>query len=368
MISACQKKLEITLQEYGIDKNKISEIIESGYYQLNVGYPPKTVPCVADSFYGNKVPSGFIPINVFIKYLNEGNIPQYSEYTKHYTVKSLQEAEEILSSERHKKYNESGRLSFRGQTKEYWLKRKIPNPYAMNHLNDERFIVPSFWRFCNEDHNPANRFNEPLSIFKTFLADRLIYGDISSNTNSENERRYNIHKVEGPHLNEIPLIEQHYGMKTIGLDVTFDLAIAFFFASHQFTKIDTNSKKYTYLPIKEGDHKGVVYCFAFTDPSVYKSDWEIKYLKPFQHIPPLRPMRQSCALPAFHFNEVNIAVRDLDAIFFLDKNFDQTGLPSKEHLFPDSNEDLFYGAVIQEKKRFMDGKINPWDEFVEYEF
>lgn len=366
-VLSCQKELGITLQEYGIDKNKISEVIESGYFQWNVGYPPKTAPCVADRFYGSKIPSGLIPINVFIEYLNGGNIPQYSECIKHYTVKSLQEAEEILSSERHKKYNESGSLSFRGQTKEYWLRRKIPNPYAKNHLNDERFIVPSFWRSCDKYHNPAHRVHGQTSILNTESADRLIYGDISSNSDSENERRYNTHKIEGYFSNEIPQIEQHYGRKTIGLDVTFDLATAFFFASHRVKEKDTNSKKYTYLPIKKGEHKGVVYCFVFSMPSVYKSEWQIKYLKTFQDIPPLRPIRQSCALPAFHFNEVNAAARDLDAIFFLDKNFDQTGLPSKEYLFPDSNEDLFYSALIREKKRFMD-KDDTWKDFVEYEF
>jgi hypothetical protein len=58
---------------------------------------------------------------------------------------------------------------------------------------------------------------------------------------NEAERRYYLHKVDLPYTNDYPIIAQHYGMKTIGLDVTFNIRIAFFFACNQF-HIDNKGK------------------------------------------------------------------------------------------------------------------------------
>lgn len=370
----CQENLVQTLQEHGIDDNKISEIIESGYIKWNYALQfneIKIEPCVLDTFYGNKY-SGLIPIESFIKYITEGEIPKSQLITKYYTVKSLQEAEKILSTERHSKYYNYGKLSFRGQSKEYWLKRKVPNPFRKDNLNRERFIVPSFWRSCINNHNPASRPTNQNFMFNIFPPYNFAYNLIIKGGVFDKNDIY-----DASFSRDISLVEQHYGRKTIGLDITYDLSTAFFFASHQFAEVEGASKKYTYLPIKKGEHKGVVYCFVFRDPSVNKTEWMIKSVKAFQHIPPLRPLRQSCALPNFHSTEVNAAATDLDAVFFLDENFDTSGLPSKEYLFPDVKEDLFYGALLREKKRIMEiiekeGDVNGisdvWDEFTEYKF
>ena len=304
---SCQEELATMLQEYGIDDRKISDIIESGYIKWNLvlsSNKPKIEPHVLDTFYGTKHPSGLIPFEIFIKYIAQDTIPQVPLGTKYYVVKSLQEAEEILSSERHSKYHDSGMLSFRGQTKEYWLKRKVPNPIRKDDSNKERFIAPSFWRFCINNHNPASRTVDQKSMLDMFKGHYPYSQIISERASNENV----IHDLF--HSGDISIVDQHYGRKTIGLDITYDLKTAFFFASHQFTEVEGASKKYTYLPIKKGEHKGIVYCFVFRDPLVKRTEWMIKSVDTFQHIPPLRPLRQSCALPYFHVHEVNAAATD----------------------------------------------------------
>jgi hypothetical protein len=101
--------------------------------------------------------------------------------------------------------------------------------------------------------------------------------------------------------NEAPLLEQHYGMLTIGLDVTFDPATAFFFASHSFP---TEGRRVRCEPVARGIHRGVVYCFVFEWPPVKDTEFLARDISLFRNLPPLRPIRQHCGLSAFHVNEI----------------------------------------------------------------
>ena len=76
-----------------------------------------------------------------------------------------------------------------------------------------------------------------------------------------------------------------------------------------------------------------------------------------------RPIRQRCGLPAFHFNEIAAAARDLHAIFYRGELFDSSGLLVAASLFPDREEDRFYGAFLELKQRGP----GIWGEIVGYE-
>jgi hypothetical protein len=82
----------------------------------------------------------------------------------------------------------------------------------------------------------------------------------------------------------------------------------------------------------------------------------------FRNLPPLRPIRQHCGLPAFHFNEIAAAARDLHAVFHLDEAFDVSGLPSAAALFPGREEDRFYDALLELRERAPE----IWGSVVEY--
>lgn len=82
----------------------------------------------------------------------------------------------------------------------------------------------------------------------------------------------------------------------------------------------------------------------------------------FRNLPPLRPIRQHCGLPSFHFNEIAAAARDLHAVFHLDEAFDVSGLPSAAELFPGRDEDRFYDTLLELRQRVPE----MWGSIVEY--
>jgi hypothetical protein len=360
-----QEKLKSELEERGIEKNTVRKTLDSGYVAWNClkdFRTRETEPCIMDCYYGSKFPSGIIDYDTFVDYLN-GKKTFHLNDIKKYKVKSMRDVIDFLALPEYNHF--SKRMCFRGQSKEYWMKRLIPNPFASNHEGKERFIAPSFWRQCKDVNNPALWSESSNPIWETGIADRLIYGDITKLSEEEAKKRYELHKLDLPYSRDYPTLEQHYGMKTINLDVTFDVNTAFFFASHQFHMNEED--KAEYLQITNGKHQGVVYCFVFESPPVYQTDFLIKKIRAFEHLKPIRPLRQQCGLVAFHHTEINAASRDLHAILLLDEDFNTTGLPEAEFLFPNKNKDQFYGALIEEKNRFRGFEYgNPWEEIVEY--
>lgn len=359
-----QNNLKKELEERGITQDIITKVLESGYvsgsYASGLRFDEST-PCILDCYYGNKF-SGMIDYDRFVNYLN-GKESYHQPDIQKYHVKSIREVRKILALPEFKHFKE--RMCFRGQTREHWMKRSIPNPFASNPEGKERFIAPSFWRQCKDIHNPALWSKQDQSIWETSDVNRLIYGDITRLSEEEAKRRYELHRLDLPFSRDFVTLEQHYGMKTICMDVTFDVNTAFFFASHKFQTNEEN--KAEFIQITNGNHQGIVYCFVFESPSVKKTDFLVKKIRAFDHLKPIRPLRQQCGLVSYNRYEVNAASRDLHAIFVLDEGFDTNGLPEAKFLFPGKDEDPFYGALIEEKNIFRNFENgNPWEEIVEY--
>jgi hypothetical protein len=230
-----------------------------------------------DSYYGNKM-AGLIEIEEFVNYLRNGTARRLPSGVSKYNVKNIAEALSILSEPQHARF--TGRMSFRGQTTDHHITRPVPNPRVAAADGSERMIVPSWWRpWINKD--PAGRqSSSDRSLFtSSLLAAPLLYHDIpgwqnhigsGNGHNSDDDgtcpvcalmaAREEEHLFSAHTSNEAPLLEQHYGMPTIGLDVTFDPATAFFFASHSFP---TEGRRVRCDPVARGSHRGVVYYFVF---------------------------------------------------------------------------------------------------------
>lgn len=63
-------------------------------------------------------------------------------------------------------------------------------------------------------------------------------------------------------------VEQHYDTQTAGLDISFDIETAIFFATYKFL-FNSHGNAY-HSKIKKGEHEGVIYGFRFRDPPVKK--------------------------------------------------------------------------------------------------
>jgi hypothetical protein len=96
-------------------------------------------------------------------------------------------------------------------------------------------------------------------------------------------------------------------------DLMFDESIAAFFAARKFSVNPDGTA--TFVPVERGTHTGVIYCFVFEDPPIARTTDLIQDNRLFSLIYPLRPERQSCALPHFGLFNINEAVCDLRCIF-----------------------------------------------------
>jgi hypothetical protein len=107
-------------------------------------------------------------------------------------------------------------------------------------------------------------------------------------------------------------VEQHYARQTPGLDLTFDIDSALFFATNRFKVGDDGLAYHERVP--RGEHEGVIYLFRFGSPSVKRTEYLIREFDYFKTHQPLRILRQHCALPLFGQYERNIAVTDVDTV------------------------------------------------------
>lgn len=367
--------------DVGIDIETAHKLFDSGYYVTN----KDSNPVINDSFYGSKIGLGQISIQHFFEWEKTGmvNVPEY-------TVSSLKEIKSILNQDRHANYR--NRMSFRGQNREIFTKRSYPNP-ILNQNGMERLIIPSYWRRFSNNWNLRFQDPPPYPLLLSSFADELIYygipdwetlairnfekygphsmfdmEDFPDWDSQEYFRRWHRAKIQGNLGTDLPIIKQHYGISTEGLDVTFNEDIAVFFATYRFQQRKEDGTCY-FSPIPKGQHTGVIYSIVYTDPPLLPSSSLITNLSSFPHLYALRTFRQFCALASFNALNINQTVCDLDCIFKLTPDFDMTGVPDPSYLFPNRNEDYFYNTLLQLKELYSQSENdNPFKDIVEYRF
>lgn len=338
------------LTENNISNSLIEKVIDSGYIIRHFADPfsGKTFINISDRMYGTKQFSSVFDIESFINYINgKYEFPELPKF-RTFKVKSIYDIKEILSDSIRKKYIKDGRLSYRGQTAEYYLKREIPNPVRKYKDGRELSIMPGLYR---QDKNNYYSFKkEPTENYNLHKIYQFIY--------NENEKN----NLNFTYPYDAIRVEQHYASQTAGLDVTFDIETAIFFATNKFTKLE-NGKHY-YKKIPKGEHTGVIYGFCFRDPSVPKSQYLIRDFDLFKQYKPERILRQYCGLPRFSTYEVNIAITDLDFIIYLDNDFEYNQKNDFKYYFPNIEKDKFYRKVLEFKNKNFD----ILSEFIEYDY
>ncbi|WP_430401638.1 hypothetical protein [Fluviicola sp.] len=324
------------LRQKNISDNLIDKVINSGYiirHWMDFKTPEGYIT-VSDKMYGNKQFSSSFDIDKFIDYIKGKNVFEKLPDFTSYTVRSLAEIQEILNVYPRNRYIDNGQMSFRGQVKEYTFSRQIPNPLRSDKNGNELSILPGAFRDkpLGIDENPFRRDFNTVELFLNELEPN------NPNIFLDSSFAYDIMRVE-----------QHYAKHTQGLDISFDIKTALFFATNKL-KWNEDGTAY-HSKVEKGEHNGVIYCFVFRDPPVKKTEFLIREFDLFKTYKPTRILRQNCGLPLFSDYDRNIAICDIDCIIYLAKDFDyETGL-TPSHMFPNEKEDLFYAKLIELKKK-----------------
>lgn len=141
-------------------------------------------------------------------------------------------------------------------------------------------------------------------------------------------------------------IEQHYGMESIVLDVTYNIKVALFFAFYKLVNIRENY--YDYVKIGKDEYKNsVVY--------VLKTQTDLPDLESWKYTDIAvggykctRPIRQECTSLTAGMDSINRAASEIVAIIkFSDHFILPEDIPKKEYLFPSAEEDPFWDAVMK---------------------
>ncbi len=367
-----QDNLSELLKDRNICPQTIQNIIDGGYYVVEAAGLR-----LLDRYYGEY--SCSIPIDAVS---NDGfHIDTYpNREIPIVDVASVTEAQEYIDS----KYSEMSpeikeRIVFRGQNTSYYTQRIYVNPWVRLRNGKEPSLVPSYWR----KNAKSLIIDEPVNLLKSVYADSLIYdgidtiglvkqnyekygiytiselADYNDPISKEYYRRWMINKTMAP---DLALLAQHYGLATTCLDVTFDLHVAFFFAAYQYRMLENGKATYSYNPNDES----VVYCLLYTDSSLKASRDMVEKISSFDHLTPVRPIEQHCALVHHHALDINGSAGHILMGFRMKDNFDVSDIPEPEKLFPPPSKDLFYARLLDMK--YNSSCIELWQDVVEYDF
>lgn len=363
-----QKELYETLAELGVAQSRIVDLLNSGYFCI----PNKDGAIqICDRYYDISVALGIEAV--------KQNIPPQKELHS-FSVRSLEDACAVVEKQL-VQINPSlkDRIVFRGENTVHFLKKRaFPNPLVCAKNGLELSLIPSYWRqYTSNNYNIADEMHDYLG--KRPGIDSLIYARINLEDGIHIIRNHEVHSmsdfenIDDPLAQEIYhrfsenkvygsddiLLSQHYGIKTPCLDVTFDLKTALFFSLYKFVKLDNGKATY----VKNANKNAMVFCLLFTDPCLSTQDMITK-IDMFDHIPPIRPLVQKCALVDHDFLSINKSAAHIMFALKISPEFEFAGIPLPQDIFPCVSEDKFYKYVLEMKTNYPEY----WGDIIEYDF
>jgi hypothetical protein len=351
------KASEEAFSKAGFSDAQVRDLVSSGYV-VESGL-------VIDRFYGGRLLSSDLRSRMKLDhFVGEPFAQSHPALVYHAT--SMQDVLDCLVKWRQLS---SLRLLFRGQNCSYPLKRARPNPaYVINGFG-EMSLLPSLWRkMLASGHVGCENFRN-LSPFEwsKILYHNFDIGEVEARQEEalrRGEWMYSAQDMEDSDdpvlrafgkqrldvmmgletnlLAQIQTLLQHYGLLSPLLDLTADLDVAMFFATHKFVN-DESTGACTYQQIGTNNRQSVLYVIR-EDPNEML---EHQHHRALETIRPQRPIRQSCVVSFGGSDALNLPLEFLFGVIVLD--FDDLP-PSKysiHDLFPGPNEDQFLAALIK---------------------
>jgi hypothetical protein len=258
------------------------------------------------------------------------------------------------------------KLLFRGQIAHHETTRSIKNPYLLIEGLGETSLIPSLWR--NLLQNQPQSFHH-FNGFDLLQWSKIIYSqfDIQEADRRVDELRKRgewIYSAQDMEDSDDPLVSlfgrvrmdlmmgqnhnladllntllQHYGLVSPYLDLSSDLRVAMFFASHRLVP-NTGDTHYQF--VGSNGSKSILYLFK------HKQDEMAEYAhdRVLHNLQPLRPKNQSCVVCRSSPYALNLAGLYLVGAIRIDFELPEAERLSAHELFPDAHEDNFLAALI----------------------
>jgi len=350
-------------EQAGIPPEEHDTLIESGYVNV-MG------DTIIDRYYGGPLMS----IDSITRF-DMGTFKMWYEATKSRTpmfrkpplvtsATSIDDLEQQIKDLRDKLKGRE--LLFRGQTTHYQTTRKIPNPNFVLDGLGEVSLIPSIWRtLLQKKPNSYHCFEgliwpEWMKIIESQfdlqeidrrIKKRIDQGEwLASAQDLEDSDdpllstygRIKLDLSMGSPINLPDLLNtllQHYGLPTPYLDLSSDLRIALFFASHKY-RSPASGPEYQFVGSNEG--KSILYIFKHDRHEMP----EYAHGRVLHNLEPLRPKNQSCVICRSSSLAINLAGLYLVHAIRIDFELPLAERMLTRELFPSSTEDKFLAALL----------------------
>lgn len=337
---------------FGLSGNECDELLSSGYSVL-----PNDV--VIDGLYGGLLLSvdgrTRFPLETLKDVMTAGAC-----CIKLVIASSATELRNVVDQLR----GRGGNPLFRGQTTSYPLTRSKPNTFLTTEAG-EISLLPSLWReqwkrkprsylgftslmlmewsnviYANFDHDEIARRVEAINAGSGWIYSAQDRED-SDDPLLQRFGRTGLDLMMGASFNladALGTLLQHYGLYSPLLDLTSDLDVALFFATHKFRH---GTERCHYEFVGSNNRSSVLYVFRENENEMHQHEHE-RVLDLFK---PLRPERQSCVVCRSGPYAMNLPAGFLLAVIKLDFDINTTTKTTMDQLFPGPSEDDFLAAL-----------------------
>lgn len=259
----------------------------------------------------------------------------------------------------------SHQLLLRGQTGNYLIRRKVPNPTFVHATLGEISLLPSVWRrVLRQRPNVWHEFRDlTMAEWSTIMyhlfdlravhdeerAAGFGYGvddpdDISDDPILQPIRDFHLHRSS--FLSEFGMggsaafltLLQHYGLYSPVLDLTTDPEVALFFATQKFARTGATC---TYTFNGTSGRDAIIYVLRHN----HHDTLQYERSKMLERFDPQRPKRQSCVVMPTNEYAMNLAADFLITAIRLDFDMASPGLLAAGDLFPPEQEDVMLAAL-----------------------
>ena len=347
----------------GFSDTQIADLLDSGYIVLNGDL-------VIDRYYGGLLSSIDSRSRVKLSHFRTSD-PLYKQHpARVYRASSLADAFACVEEWQ----SRSGRrLLFRGQSRNYPLERKRPNPaYAIEGYG-EVSLLPSLWRRMikagrgmREEFTNLSQYEWSEILYAPYDLDEIRRREAAAIDRGEwMHSAQDMEDSDDPMLSEfgrlrldlsmgftydlaVPLqtLLQHYGLLSPLLDLTPDLDVALFFATHKlFTDPETGHSTASFL----GTNARQSLLYVFREDVQEMSEHE--HHRALERFKPQRPLRQSCVVSPGGLDALNLPLEYVFGVINLDCDDVPIGKYAVGDLFPNANQDGFL-AALKTKLRF----------------